>query len=262
LEVSILLGRPFLERTKAIIDSDRSLYHLLWNNRWLVVDGATGRIDAKASRQLDEDELENWKYTSPPRYSKPLMGAESMSMNTRSFHIQFIAQRDGRIELKVEEEEKCFDLAEALATGAVQRAELSYVNAIPVGAFPDAAPLIPDGAAHPNVHAVERVYPTGDIEAFRQSMLHTSELRRLYLTRIGTSDRIDRMREFSLPEEVGVLRILTWNVNSIRNLLRKGSVFVEENGTNADLALPSFLARHRIDVEVKWSETAGFTPTR
>jgi len=242
LEVNALLGRPFLERTKAIIDSDRSLYHLLWNNRWLVVDGATGHVDRSVSRQLTEKELENWRYTSPPRYVKTQNVLSSIENQPRSFTIQFIGQEDGRVELKVQEDKECFDLEGALNDGTVRRSELSFLNAIPVGALPTRPTMSND--LEDTVH----VNDEGNMEKFRLALLHTEELRRLYLTRVGTSERIDRLREFAPPEEVESLRILTWNVNSIRNLLRKGSVFVDGNGGDVESALPTFLARHRIDL--------------
>src|SRR6185312_4920237 len=67
LDVDVLLGRPFLERGRVIVDSFRGLYNILWNGYWAVARGADGLVSPQ--RKLTANEQEDWEYGRPPRFA-------------------------------------------------------------------------------------------------------------------------------------------------------------------------------------------------
>lgn len=236
LDVDILLGRPFLEMLNTITDNQRGIYHLRWNSQWVVVDGTTGQIESQ--RRLTKDELEDWGYCRPPRWNKtttdnvkPKSQPQRRKPKNNVYKITTGPDSDNDFTIEIDSQ---YDLEADIQEGGV--ANIYRLMVTPATVHTHLDPMVENNEA------------TQDL---RVDMLTAADAdtRRLFLTRTSSKrSGNDMVSEVWQPQIMDKLTIVSWNVNSIRNLLRKTSEFVARNGGNQDDALPIFLERHGIDI--------------
>lgn len=244
LDVDFLMGRPFLEILDSLTHNRKSLYHMRWNNRWLTVDGETGYVETQ--RMLSIVEREDWQYGRPPRYEggrrKPQIEEDSDDGHRRpqrksrqkAYKISLLTSNHGP-QWTIEEDHG-YDLEQDLLTGEVSIKDIHQLITHP-------APPARKDPTPPRVH--------GPAKQLRIHLLESEprEVQRVFLSRIsGHLSGRDIVQEVWEPRVTNKLNLVSWNVNSVRNLLKRTSEFVVMNGSDADAALGVFLERHAVDV--------------
>lgn len=237
LDCACILGRAFMEIVHAITNNRSAVHHFRWNNWWVVADGASGV--ATKQRLLSDDEQDDWDHSRPPRFRAE--GSVSVhkpgAAPSRLMCLRNVSQVEPAFSLEVQ----CSTDPEENVIEALQ--EGTYLNCWALHTV-CAAPGGPT-----DVVAVEGF----DREAFRAAMFRTPDEEyafRSYLfsSSAGPSSLPPRSPVDLDDEVLPSLKIMSWNVNGMRSLLKSTSAFVLDHGGDPATAISTFLLLHSVDV--------------
>lgn len=230
LDSDFLMGRPFFEILRTITDHGRDLYHIRWNGRWAVIDVGGGICQYQ--RKLKGTEVKDWDLSRPPILTKLRTTATNGSTSddnsggttdrpiTRSMAKKLELSPDGT-ELILSDDPD-YDLDKDIDSGEVSVNNLYLLRTCP-DVYQDSPQLLTDDT--PEYHDF-----------------------RAYLTRVSSSSSNETITEVPPAPITPIrdLRIFSWNVNSIRNLLKVDSAFTQTYGALSPLE--AFLEKEKIDV--------------
>ena len=253
LDVPILLGRPFLEILQAQVDCKRALYNVVWNGHWATMDAV--KIITTYHRQLTKNEVYEWENHSRP----PIVRESDDSTDADSaISIPSDDSSSGELEAQIGNQ----DQDDGLNRDGEQVANVYLCRMEPLGlkTYKPSEYNGEDEILTPS--DIKRAF-TIDVPGQVGSPLWWRNARaliqkshvmensipnhRAYLTRV-TQNTDCRVTEMATDEPIQQLSIASWNVNSVRNLVRANSPFTAVNGGLPETALSAYLERMGIDV--------------
>ena len=270
LDVPLLLGRPFLEILQCRINCERALYNVIWNKHWATIDGATGVT--YYHRTITAPEMVEWREHSRP----PKTGDEFLDANDES---------DSS---KEEEEVNDSDFRKG-STPSDETSNPSGGSTVPSASSPDAPKIYRMAIDYsgPKAYEMKDEPLKEEIKDLRQDLnedeysyyslenvpgeigslkwwrdakklIHRSRVMEdsiipdhlIGLTRVSGNSN-EKIRELNSIENPNrPLSILSWNVNSVRNIIKASSPFTGANGGLSENALGAYVERMGIDVLV------------
>ncbi|KAJ3145149.1 hypothetical protein HDU86_001144 [Geranomyces michiganensis] len=276
LDMDFLFGRPFLKITRALADHHRHIYHLRWGSLWAVGHGAMGAIYPQ--RSLTPAEREDWDSSRPPkwngkpstRFSGPVYQTEDEELSASKgeddqqdqveddspVSTRTRAQKVFRLLLAPHfecEEDANFNLEKELLSGTTSIHDCYHFTSMPDVPLelldPGDRSTTPDPSVCVSSGAIRSL--VWEFSERPDSSTPYLKHKKVALTRFEDPAvvRNDQIIKASVStNEFTELSVMSWNTNSVRNVLRGGSVFVAQHGGNKDDALHVFLERHRVDI--------------
>ena len=242
LDCDVLLGRPFLELVRAISVCETSIYHMVYDYNWVVVDGSTGVVTVQ--RKLLPHEDSEWSMGHFPRSKqKPIVRVIEKRIPEYDDNNN-TTETDDSENANDEEAEQDFDLLRINMLRAFEKDEIEIISN---------QDMINEIKKEGTSFGVLAITENNQIDEFANKYLRErlDEIQN-QLTHIQDSVRnknygdlkklvsyIDENESYndSLKFDIktNTLKIISYNVNSIRSIIKKDKNEFDNLFENSDI---------------------------